>query len=260
MSIDDQSLFAEVTNTPDLDPNKDYLSDIVGEGKKYKTPADLAKGAVYKDAHIARLEAEAAQRNADLERLKTDLSTRTRLEDLVDNISSRESKTLTTPVTIPAEQVPSSNQTPEQLEAQIDALLSKRERERTGQSNRAIVKQKLEQTLGPNFANKVREQGRALGLGENFLNNLAAENPAAFFKLIGVSDSQAPRRDIFSTPPQASVNPDTPFAPADTFQDKAYFDRLRQEKGDRVFWSPEVQSRYHKNAMADPVRFGLTDS
>lgn len=259
MPTDDQSLFAEV-NT-ELDPTKDYLSEIVGEGKKYKTPADLAKGAVYKDAHIARLEAEAAQRNADVERLKTDLSARTRLEDLVDNIASGTSKTPSSTVTTPSEPVPSSQaQTPEQLEAQIDALLSKRENERKANANRALVKEKLVEKLGPNFANKVREQGRVLGLGENFLNNLAAENPAAFFKLVGITDAPANRNNIFSTPPPSDFNPDAGFTPTDTFQDKAYFDKLRAEKGDRVYWSPEVQSRYHKNALADPVRFGLTDS
>jgi len=131
------------------------------------------------------------------------LSTRTRLEDLVDNIASGVSKTPSSTVTTPSEQVPSSQGlTPQEFEAQIDALLSKREKERAGNSNRAIVRQKLEEKLGPNFANKVREQGKQLGLGENFLNQLAAENPAAFFKLVGVEDKPVTRQSLFSPPPQ----------------------------------------------------------
>jgi hypothetical protein len=259
LPTDDQSLFADTNNSPDFDPNKDYSADLVGEGKKYKTVADLAKGAVFKDAHILRLETEAAERKATVERLQNDLSARARLEELVDNIASNAGKTPSTPVTTPNEQVPSSQaQTPQEFEAQIDALLSKRERERQGNSNRAIVKQKLEEKLGPNFANKVREQGRQLGLGENFLNNLAAENPAAFFKLVGVEDKPANRQSLFSTPPQSDLTPD--FAPQDTSRNKAYYDKLRQEKGDRVYWSPQVQSQLHKDALADPVGFGLTDS
>ncbi|WP_154073665.1 hypothetical protein [Bradyrhizobium erythrophlei] len=260
MPTDDQSLFAESLNT-DLDPSKDYSTELVGEGKKYKTVADLAKGAVFKDAHIQRLETEAAEFRATKARLEAELSTRTRLEDLVDNIASSTSKT---PISEPhhgSEQVPSSQaQTPEQLEAQIDALLSKREAERRGNTNRATVKQKLQEKLGPNFATKVREQGRQLGLGEAFLNNLAAENPAAFFKLIGVEDKPADRRNLFSSPPVSDVNPDSGFAPSDTFRDKAYYDKLRLEKGDRVYWSPQVQAQLHKDAAADPERFGLTNS
>jgi hypothetical protein len=261
LPTDDQSLFAEPLTTPEFDPNKDYTAELVGEGKKYKTNADLAKAAVFKDAHITRLEAEAAERKAETERLKNELSTRTRLEDLVDNIASGASKTQSSTVTTPSETVPSSQAlTPQEFEAQVDAVYAKREKERAANANRAVVKARLEEKLGPNFATKVREQGRQLGLGENFLNQLAAENPTAFFKLIGVEDKPADRRNIFSTPPQSDLNPDSGFAPSDTFQDKAYFDKLRQEKGDRVYWSPEVQSRLHKNAAADPVRFGLTDS
>lgn len=258
MSTDDQSLFAE-TVTPEFDPAKDYSTELVGEGKKYKTVADLAKGAVFKDAHIARLEKEAADRKAETERLQNELSTRARLEELVDNIASGTSKTPSSPVITPSEQVPSSQaQTPQEFEAQLDALLTKREKERQGNSNRAIVRQRLEEKLGPNFANKVREQGRSLGLGENFLNQLAAENPAAFFKLVGVEDKPVNRRDIFSPPPQSDLIPD--FAPTNTTRTKDYYNNLRKEKGDRYYWSPEVQTQLHKDALADPVGFGLTDS
>lgn len=260
MPTDDQSLFADNLTTPEIDQSKDYSTELVGEGKKYKTVADLAKGAVFKDAHIQKLETEAAERKATLARLEAELSTRTRLEDLVDNIASSQSKTPSSTVTTPSEQVPSSQaQTPEQLEAQIDALLSKRETERRGNINRAAVKQKLEEKLGPNFANKVRDQGKALGLSEAFLNNLAAENPTAFYKLVGVEDKPADRRNVFTPPPQSDVNPNT-FSAGETFRDQAYYNRLRVEKGDRYFWSPEVQAQLHKDAMADPERFGLTNS
>ena len=259
MPPDDQSLFAEALNIPtEIDPSKDYSTELVGEGKKYKTVADLAKGAVFKDAHILRLETEASERKADVDRLRNELSTRARLEDLVDNISSGISKAPISPVITPSEQAPS--QTPEELEARLDALLTKRERERSGNSNRAIVKQKLEEKLGPNFANKVREQGRALGLGENFLNSLAAENPAAFFKLVGIEDKPVNRRDMFSPPPQSGVNSDNGFAPQNINRTKQFFDTLRKEKGDRHYWSPEVQTQLHKDAMADPIGFGLTGS
>lgn len=260
---DDQSLFADTPSPdPQIDPSKDYLPELVGEGKKYKSPSDLAKAAVFKDAHILRLEAEAAERKAETERLKAELSTRARLEDLVDNIASNQGKSPSNdrqPDLVNPD--PSSPaQTPEQLEAQIDALLARREAERAGNTNRAAVKQKLQEKLGPNYANKVRELGRAVNFGPAELDRMAAQNPTAFFKLLGIEDRQPNRQDIFSTPPQSALNPDTGFSPTDGFRDQAYYNKLRKEKGDRHYWSPEVQTQLHKDAVSDPVRFGLTNS
>jgi hypothetical protein len=260
LSIDDQSLFADTTNN-EPDPARDYLNDLVGEGKKYKTSADLARASTFKDAHIARLEAEALSYKETTERLNNDLSARARLEDLVDNISASTSKSNSNDGEPRLrEPDPSSPAlTPAQLEAQIDALLTKRDNERTSNSNRGIVKQKLLEKLGPNFASKVRDQGRAIGVGEAFLNQIAAENPAAFFRLIGIEDK--PRGpSLFSAPPQSDINPDVGFTPSDSYRDKAYYDKLRADKGDRHYWSPAVQTQYHKDALADPIRFGLTDS
>lgn len=257
---DDQSLFDATDITPVIDPNRDYLTDLVGDDKKYKSPAELAKAAVFKDAHILRLETEAAERKTETDRLRNELSTRARLEDLVDNIASRDSKTPSNDeLTRLREPVPSSPVlTPAQLETQIDDLLNKRDKERTGKTNRDFVKQKLAETYGPNYQNKVREQGRTLGLGEGFLNSLASENPTAFFKLIGIEDK--PQRSIF-TPPQSEVNSDAhTFSPSVTTRGKAFYDKLRVEKGDRHYWSPQVQTQMHKDALADPAAFGLTGS
>jgi hypothetical protein len=256
---DDQSLF-ETSDTLTIDPNKDYHADLVGEGKKYKTDAELAKAAVFKDAHISRLEREAAEARAKTEDLQNELSTRTRLEALVDNITSNTSKTPSSeePTRL-REQVPSSHLTPTQLEEQIDALLTSREKARLGKTNRDLVKTKLVETYGPNYSNKVREQGSALGLGENFLNNLASENPTAFFKLLGI-EAKTPTRSIFS-PPVSEINSDaTAFSPNASTRNKAYYDKLRVDKGDRYYWSPEVQTQMHKDALTDPQAFGLTNS
>src|SRR4029450_8159059 len=64
-----------------VDPNKNYLEELVGEGKKFKTPEDLARGKAESDSFIERLQKE-------LHGLRNELKSRLQLEEVVDRISS----------------------------------------------------------------------------------------------------------------------------------------------------------------------------
>ena len=71
----------DVANLPVVDPNKNYLEELVGEGKKFKDPVALARSKVESDRHIAKLESE-------LKAIRTDMNSRLSLEDLVTKLAS----------------------------------------------------------------------------------------------------------------------------------------------------------------------------
>ena len=55
------------TNTPTGDTNPSPLAELVGDGKKFQTVEDLAKGKQESDAFIVKLQDENAQAIAALE-------------------------------------------------------------------------------------------------------------------------------------------------------------------------------------------------
>src|SRR5688500_15910791 len=78
-----------------FDQDKDYFSELVGEDKKFKTPADLARAKAESDAFIERLK----QENSGL---RNELKTRTTMEDFMKTI--KESRPTEQPVDNQAQQ------------------------------------------------------------------------------------------------------------------------------------------------------------
>ena len=68
------------TNAPQLDETKDYLTELVGDGKKFKDVKDLAKGKAFSDLHIQTLE-------KTLNQMREELQTRKTAEELINQIA-----------------------------------------------------------------------------------------------------------------------------------------------------------------------------
>lgn len=233
------------TDDTDIDPNTDFLSELVGEGKKFKDPQALARGKVESDRFIERLQGE-------LRGLRDELNTRLKLEEVVDRIASA-SKSPISDDNNSREQdngqsASQKSLTPEDVQAVVAQTLTESQKKVQRERNVALVEQKLEEAFGPTFRRTVKAQAAKLGLGQDFLSNLAAEQPAAFLKLMEVE----PKPEVNSTAviaPRPSVNSDAvSFRPNSGVKGKSYYDAIKA-KDPRRYWSPAVQNEMHAEAI-----------
>lgn len=240
-----------IDNKPEIDPNKNYLEDYVGEGKKFKSAEDLAKGKAESDLFIERLQRENAE-------MRGELKTRITLEEAVQRISSLEPRSPSNDGDPPRREGDDGTSvvTPDKLDALLDEALSKREQANQRQRNTEFVKTKLQETFGANFARELKERAAKLGVGEQFLNNLAAEQPGAFLKLFDIGTTKREADSTVFTPPRTSVNSDAQtFRPGnDGVRHKSYYDNIRKTDPTR-YWTPAVQNEMHKEAIRQGPAF-----
>jgi hypothetical protein len=227
-------------NLPTIDPSKDYLNEYVGDDKKFKTPQDLARAKAESDAFIERLTRENAG-------LREDLKARTGLEELVTRLSEVDTK--------PSADLGNEPQTPNRedapdLEKIIAQKLEEREVQKTSQDNLAAVKKTLADKWGSDYSNKLKTAANELGVGEKFLSDMAAKNPKAFYKLVGLESN--PRPDLFEPPPRTETTVTMP--PASGDRDWDYYEKLRKADSNR-YWSVSVQNQLHKDALRLGERF-----
>lgn len=221
------------------------IDDLVGEGKKFKTVEDLAKGKLEADRFIEKLTREQAE-------LRNELNTRIGLTEFLDQI-----KNSTTQQNQPSgdNQVRNGGEnatalTPEQIEELLDRKLTAKEQARIASENLKVTKQKLAEAFGPNYVNKLNEEANNLGLSKEYMNNLAATAPQALFKLLGV-DNRAQPQDLF-TPPSNGFRTPTANAPVERTQ--SWYDQLKA-KDPKQYWDAKTQVQLHKDAIRLGERF-----
>lgn len=236
-------IFADSGTTPSVDPNKNYLEELVGEGKKFKAVEDLARGKAESDLYIATLRQKLAEQEQEL-------NARKKIEDIVATIvpKSQSANEPNTVVTQPVQdrEVQPDHLTPEKLEELIERRLAEREHVTKANNNLSQVIADLKRTFGPDYAQTVEEKGREVGLSKEDMNELAKRAPDAFFRLVG---APTPKQPEPFTPPRSSVNPTAAQSTGHTSRNKAFYDDLK--KRDPALYKSE---RNQNQMMADALR------
>lgn len=239
----------EAPKTPSAaptDPTKSYYDELVGEGKKFRDNEALARAKAESDAFIERLKNEA-------EGLRQELNTRLTMEQLMDKIAAK--PTETPPSQSPNQMTPTpevKSTSPDDIEKIIEDRLSKAEKTRVQNANLTLVRETLEQNWGQDYVQRLKEKASELGVGEEFLQGLAKDQPKAFLKLVE-ADTQAkpavqPNNTLFVPPSSQSVPRQTNgFSPSGQ-RTKAYYDQIKA-KNPSEYWSPSVQNQMHNDAL-----------
>lgn len=243
----------ESANTPVVDPNHDWLSEYVGEGKKFKDVTDLAKGKAFSDLHIARLEKEAAE-------LRAELQTRIKLEEFMDRMNSTNTQGASGQATQTAGTGTNDGTatnpalSPDEIEKVVEQKLQAKEAALRTQQNLAMTKEKLYEAFGENFAAELEARVNALGLSKELVNSLAKTEPKALFAMLGITNQQKSQQDLFASAPRSTVNSAGlgMAAPAEkTFKD---YEKLRRQNPAQ-YWSTQVQAEIHRQAQKLGERF-----
>jgi hypothetical protein len=236
-ATDDQGLFSETDNNPD----KDFVSELVGEGKKFKDANALAKSKLASDTHILKIESENAQ-------LRQELKTRLSLEEFYDQVKKTPS---------PSTPQPTEQEEPERTEfsvEQIDSLVDKRFQERLTveqqKNNLAYVTQEVAKKLGPNYKKLMADRAKEVGEAEENLTQLAMTKPKLFLELMVPSVTQTNIPGL----PRTQLDTGKMGFEGSTVRNQSYYQKLRQTDKKR-YESRDVQIQMHKDAMALGEKF-----
>ena len=154
-----------------------YMDQLVGEGKQYKTVEELAKAAFFKEGHIRTIEEENAAIRAERDALKA-------VKTVVPSVPAVASDPVTTPPVV---------EPPLDLDTKIREVNERIQKETVTKTNLAEVERKMLETFGSQekAAEVIRLKATELGVSPAFLQSTAAQSPAAFYTVIGLTAAPA---------------------------------------------------------------------
>ncbi len=221
------NLLDKDTDVVEIDPNKDYLVELVGDGKKFKSPEELAKGKYEADQYIEILKRRQDEMRADYLKISEENKTRASLEDLIKQM----------------QQQPSNNE-PEvkdekptfdskQIESLVSTKIQEHETSKRQTDSFNLVRNKLQERYGNNYKTVVANQIEELGITETELNEMARKQPKVLIRTLGLD--KEPVQEQFQTPPRSGQRSDT-FKPRG--QEKrtwAYYQNLKKTNPEAWF-------------------------
>lgn len=214
----------------------DLFATLVGEGKKFKSPQDLAKSRLEADKFIEQLKSENAEMRRELEKASKVGAIDEALNRLNDRLekASGDSEEGVKPTAMSREDILAI--------VREDTLRSKWDQ------NRKAIQAELVNKLGE--ASKARDylsqKSAELGMSLNDLRSIVEKSPAAARNLLGLG-AHTPAPGPTPLPPN-SRNTEA-IAPTVGVRNKAYYDNLRKEMGTK-FWTPSIQTQMFKDREA----------
>jgi hypothetical protein len=190
-------------STIQIDPNKDYLSELVGEGKKFKSVEDLARGKFESDVYIDTLTRRQDEINKDYRRVLEESKTQAALKDMMKEYQSqfnpdriedaRTYGTINRQNTQPVNDL--ENKAPifdrNELRSLVSTELLEYQKGQKEKENFAIVQKKLHEQFGPNYQEVLRRTMDSLNLSTEDIDSLAKKSPAAFFNTLGLNQTKS---------------------------------------------------------------------
>ena len=241
--MDDKS-----TTTSD-DQSTSYLEQLVGEGRKYTNPEDLAKAYFNANGFIDHLKTESSQ-------LKEELEKRMTLEDILSEKQQAAKPTETPEPVQPANTAPIvPEEAPKDLDlgAQIRQIMQEQSQADTAEKNIEAVLDTLMATYGdPDKArDEVARKAQDLGVDRQTLMDVATKSPKAFYELTGLKAVTAPKlagtRGDVNTSSLESQRPNQGNGPKEGTY--AFYQALRKENP-KLYFSSRVQNEIMKKALA----------
>lgn len=239
--------------TTNIDPDKNYLEELVGDGKKFKDNEALAKGKAQSDLHIEHLQTELAELREDLQKRVASEDTLERLKQLGDrlekqnaeNHNSNQSSNPEDNTNSQGEQDQKSI-TPEELEKLLDDRLNERASQDRLEKNQDLVQTELLKRFGSEevVRSEISRVSKNLNIKPDDFRRMAQESPMAFLALVG--EGKTPP----AQPPRSEVNSagNTAFQPSGPRKQSSW-NELRKTNPE-VYHSREMVIQRHNDAVA----------
>lgn len=232
------------TQTPAIDPNMDYLSELVGENKKFKTDKDLARGKYESDLYIKTLEKRMDEMRNDYMRMREDNAARAKLEELVDQLNPKNQQTPSINAQTPVKEEKSGVDIKD-IESLFDSRIKDYEVKKKQDDNFNVVKSKLREEYGENYQNILKDKMVELDLSEEFVNNLAKNQPKVLLKTLGVGEKK--QQENFQSPMRNAQRNDG-FSPTSAKRTWSYYQNLKKTNP-TLYWDPKTANQMHNDAQ-----------
>jgi hypothetical protein len=237
----DNLLAEDNSETITIDPNKNYVEELVGEGKKFKTIEDLARGKYESDLHIKIMEKRSDELRNDYLKVRDENLAKAKLEELIDKMQAQQLS--------PSSYQPPANddKTPptidsKQIESLIDSQISRRETESKEKANFNTVQNRLKERFGNSYQAVLKEQIDTLGLTIDDVNVLAKKSPNAFFRTMGLDQPQ--QTESFQAPVRS--NQMSSFKPTTQKRTWSYYQELKKQNP-KLYYDPKIANQMHKD-------------
>lgn len=213
------------TNQPDqpqIDPNKDYFEELVGEGKKFKSPQELARGKAESDLYIDHMKARMDELRQDYTKLHNEYNAGPKLKETLDQYMQelKQSQSNYQPPVQDDKSVFDETKIQDLVKSHIQAnkQLDKEE------ANASKVESKLQEAYGPNYKQLVKSQIEQLGMSVDFFNGMARQYPDALMRTLGIGSQGS--KETFQSPPSSTQRLDQ-FG-ASNKRTWAYYEKMRK--------------------------------
>lgn len=218
------------SDEPIVDENTDNevtLDTLVGDNQKYKTPDDLAKAYTHADRELLARAARIAEQEAENKVLR----------DLLEARGTQK----------PAEEQKSEDRTPNDPDPKpdpkpvdISELVRKEmqtasEEEKRSRNINLAAEEMAKHYGSPAKAQEaIRNRASELGVGFDWLKDMASTSPQAFLASMGVTGQRSVATPGYTNEVQTHTGR--------AVRDFAYFDEIRK-KSPKTFYSSEVQKQ-----------------
>lgn len=216
---------------------QNYLTALVGETQKYKTPEELAKAYANADQHILELKEKLRVAEAKAQEAKT-------IDDVLERIASnKETSTEDTPSAVPAIK-------PEELEALVDKTLSKRQQTEARNANLLAADKAMKEKFGEK-AVEVFKQHANTPEKAKVLMELAAVDPNQFVSIFAGSSYVSSNSMDTGSSITTSVRDVAQGNRANTEGTKEWAAKIRKENPS-LYWSSNFQTKFQAMAVKNP--------
>lgn len=220
------------------------FEQLVGEGKKFKTPDDLAKAKLESDRFIEQLKSEA-------EEARKELRSRLSLEELSEQLLTRTATPKPETPPLEANRSQDDKPAPVDVKEEVQRLLREEKNSERVSLNIKQTREALKERFGGDYQATLRQIAEELNVSDKFLADAAAASPTAFLKL--VDSVRAPDNNRPTSPPAGTVDTSRQFNQT-VSKNNAYFQKLRKEDP-KAYFSKKVQKELYDEAMRQGSKF-----
>jgi len=230
------------TDPSTIDDNKDYYSELVGEGKKYKDEKALAKAVMHGTSTIDLYKTRMDQMREDMLKLREDNLAKANLEDLIDQLSKKQN----TNHELPPVKEEKPGMSTDDLESLFETKLQQHELKKKADENLNAVRAKLKEQLGDKAPEILKQRTQELGLTDQEVSDLAKKSPTALLRVLGLE--QQNNQSYFQSPPRSDKRTDN-FAPTgEKKRTWSYYQELKKANP-QLYYDPKIAVQMQKDAI-----------
>lgn len=201
------------------------FEQLVGEGKKFGSPEDLAKGKMESDRFINKLTQENEQLRElikTIEQKDKEMEARAAiLNQLNGNPEPQD----------PQPRAPTQQPQAKGLtEADVARLIEEVNQSKVANANLQSVDQALVKQFGAEAPNVVKAKAAELGISVDDLKALASKSPGAFYQMVGVDTASSGNSSSMYVGSKPGAQPQ-----GEPVRNAAYYEGLKQKMGIKAF-------------------------